>query len=178
MRNNPCRYCILHEKYHNRFQPGESEECCKCKNLAAHRAYLKDQRMYKDGAPITDIKDLLNQKWVMLLGKPKHISFILSMQLMTVMHLLNKRVIHRAVFNECRAAKENKKTLMNGLLSDKEKFFWYTNNKCSKDDQQYKLEIAKTMLTKEKDDNKPFFNVLSPEFCKNCNRLKWVKAKA
>ena len=97
MRKNPCRHCSLHTEYKNRCYHGYSEQCYTCKDLASHKAYLKTRKKYDTGEPITNIRDLLNETWVIWNGRAKHIEVVKSLTLRTVLQLLDKRILKKAV---------------------------------------------------------------------------------
>ena len=97
MRENPCRYCALHTKYKNRYKQGYSKQCYTCENLALHKAYLKTQRKYEAGEPITNIQDLLKETWIIWCGNTKHIEMFKSMPLRTVINFLNSGFFKKAI---------------------------------------------------------------------------------
>lgn len=97
MRENPCRYCVLHIKYKNKYGQGWSKECYTCQNLKSHKEYLKTQRKYEVGELITNIQDLLKETWVMWNGKTKHIEMFKSMPLRTVIGLIDSGSIRKAI---------------------------------------------------------------------------------
>ena len=94
---NPCRYCALHEEYKGRCEPSYQERCKKCENLFKHREYLKSQRKFEVGEPITDLDELLSQTWVMLYDRVKHIKVIKNFQLATIEKFLSSGAFRKAI---------------------------------------------------------------------------------
>ena len=97
MKANPCRYCALHTKYKNKYHQGYSNECYTCKNLAEHKEYLKSQRKFEAGEPITNIQDLLKETWVICYGATKHIEIFKSMPLRVVLGFLSSGHVYKAI---------------------------------------------------------------------------------
>ncbi len=97
MIKNPCRSCSFHTIYRNRHEHGYSKQCSDCKKLPLHKEYLKTQRKYEVGEPITNIQDLINETWVMWYGRTKHVETFKSMQLRTVLYFLNNGSLKKAV---------------------------------------------------------------------------------
>lgn len=102
MKQNPCRYCNFGYKYKNRYGPSYDPECADCQNLKQHREYLKSQRKYEIGEPITRMDVLLEQEYVYCgcADIPKHIEAVKSLQLRIVLDILRKGHFYKAVKKE------------------------------------------------------------------------------
>ena len=94
---NPCRYCALHTVYKGRCEPSYKEQCKNCDNILKHREYLKSQRKFEVGEPITDLDELLSQTWVMFYGRVKHIKVIKNFQLATIEKLIESNAFRKAI---------------------------------------------------------------------------------
>lgn len=102
MRENPCRYCVFGVKYRNTYRPSwVKTECRSCQRLELHQKYLESKRKFDIGEPITNIEDLLNETWVIFLGRTKHIEMFKSMQLRSVMNFLKSGYIKKAIPRVC-----------------------------------------------------------------------------
>lgn len=95
---NPCRYCVaaFHNKRTGHHIPNFTVECQVCENRKEYNRHLESKRKYTDGHPIVSLDELLEQEFVMMHGKPKHISFIQSMTLRTVLLFLRNGSLKRA----------------------------------------------------------------------------------
>lgn len=100
MKQNPCRYCPLSEKIRGKHFPSYKPECKDCENIKAHREYLKNQRKYVEGEPITSLTELLEQEWVMWYHSTKHIETFKSMPLRTVLIFLGNGAFCKAIRKE------------------------------------------------------------------------------
>ena len=78
IKQNPCRYCALAYVHSGRHSPSWRDECAKCENDKKHKEYLKSQRKFVEGEPITTLSELLEQEWVMWYHNLKHIEVIKS----------------------------------------------------------------------------------------------------
>lgn len=102
MKQNPCRYCHFGYKYKNRYGPSYEPECGDCQKLKQHREYLKSQRKYEIGEPISQIDVLLEQEYVYC-GRadiPRHIESVKSWQLRSVLEILREGHFYKAVKKE------------------------------------------------------------------------------
>ena len=97
MKANPCRYCALHTVYKGRCEPSYQEQCKKCENLFKHKEYLKSQRKFEVGEPITDLDELLSQTWVMLYDRVNHIKVIKNFQLANIEKFLANGAFRKAI---------------------------------------------------------------------------------
>ena len=77
-----------------------------CKNLTEHKEYLKAQRKFIEGEPITDLSELLEQEWVMWHHRPKHIEVIKHTQICIVLKWLEIGAFSKAIRKECGARNE------------------------------------------------------------------------
>ena len=100
MKQNPCRYCVLAVVHNGRHSPKWSAECMDCKKLTEHKEYLKAQRKFVEGEPITDLSELLEQEWVMWYHQTKHIEVFKSMQIRIVLRWLEMGVFRKAIRRE------------------------------------------------------------------------------
>lgn len=100
MKQNPCIYCALAVEHNGRYSPKWSAECMDCKNLTEHKEYLKAQRKFVEGEPITDLFELLEQEWVMWAHQAKHIEVIKHAQLSTVLGWLEIGAFRKAIRKE------------------------------------------------------------------------------
>ncbi|WP_367567270.1 hypothetical protein [Lacrimispora sp.] len=106
MKQNPCRYCALSWENKGRHLPSQFDQhCAECENIKKHKEYLKSKRLFKEGAPITSLDELLKQEWVMWYHQTRHIEVIRHAQLATIMNWLNRGAFHMAVRKE---SEENK----------------------------------------------------------------------
>lgn len=102
MRQNPCRYCALSMlDVRGIYRPSVFEEKCdNCENLNKHLEYLKKNRKFEEGEPITSLEELLKQEWVMWYHSTKHIEVIKNTQLSTVLEWLDNGAFHKAIRKE------------------------------------------------------------------------------
>lgn len=100
MKQNPCRYCALSDEYDGRHTPSDDIKCVGCKNLKKHKEYLKSQRKFVEGDPITDLSELLEQEWVMWYHQTKHIEVFKSMQIRIVLRWLEMGAFRKAIRKE------------------------------------------------------------------------------
>ncbi len=67
-------------------------------------AKKKDKRMFREGRPIRSMNELVKLtdagEWVMLLGKPKHHGWIISMTFRTLRYFLARKTLRLAVRNQ------------------------------------------------------------------------------
>ena len=59
--------------------------------------YLKNNRKFEEGEPITSLEELLKQEWVMWYHSAKHIEVIKHNQLSTVLKWLDNGAFHKAI---------------------------------------------------------------------------------
>lgn len=100
MKQNPCRYCSLAVNVNGRHYScilGKSGECDYGKQ---HMEYLKKNRKFEEGEPITSLEELLKQEWVMWYHSTKHIEVIKHTQLSTVLKWLDNGAFHKAIRKE------------------------------------------------------------------------------
>ena len=100
MKQNPCRYCALAYVHKGRHSPGWDGKCKECQNIKSHREYLKSQRKFTEGEPLTTLDELLEQEWVMWYHGLKHIEAIKSMPIRTVLNWLEVGVFRKAIRKE------------------------------------------------------------------------------
>lgn len=100
MRQNPCRYCALSVETRYGHRPSYFNNCLDCENRKKHEEYLKSQRKFIEGEPITDLTELLQQEWVMWHHRAKHIEVFKSMQLRGVLWFLEIGAFRKAVRKE------------------------------------------------------------------------------
>ena len=62
MKQNPCRHCDLAFVHNGRHSPSWNGKCKECQNIKEHRKYLKSQRKFIEGEPITTLDELLKQE--------------------------------------------------------------------------------------------------------------------
>lgn len=90
-------------EFKGRHDPGiERSECQRCENLKKHREYLKSQRKYEIGEPITDFQELMQQTWIFcgFSDRPMHIEAIKSWQARIVLDVLERGKFYKAVRKE------------------------------------------------------------------------------
>ena len=101
MRQNPCRYCSSSVEVNGKHYPScSSEKCCECSYRKQHMEYLKKNRKFEEGEPITSLEELLKQEWVMWYHSTKHIKVIKHTQLSTVLEWLDNGAFHKAIRKE------------------------------------------------------------------------------
>ena len=100
MKQNPCRYCALSTEISGKYYSSHLEQCRDCENLKKHKEYLKSQRKFVEGDPITDLSELLEQEWVMWYHQTKHIEVFKSMQIRIVLRWLEIGAFRKAVRKE------------------------------------------------------------------------------
>ncbi len=101
MKQNPCRYCSLSVKVNGKHYPScFSEKCCECDYRKQHLEYLKKNRKFEEGEPITSLEELLKQEWVMWYHNTKHIEVIKYNQLSTVLKWLDNGAFRKAIRKE------------------------------------------------------------------------------
>ena len=100
MKQNPCRYCALSTEIFGKHYSSYLEQCRDCENLKKHKEYLKANRKFVDGEPITDLNELLQQEWVMWHHQTKHIEVIKHTQLSTVLGWLEIGAFRKAIRKE------------------------------------------------------------------------------
>ena len=100
MKQNPCIYCALATKTRYGHKPSHDNECVDCINSKKHEEYLKEQRKFFEGEPITDLSELLEQEWVMWYHQTKHIEVIKSTQLRRVLRWLEIGAFRKAIKKE------------------------------------------------------------------------------
>ena len=71
-----------------------------CENHINHMEYLKEQRKFFEGEPITDLTELLQQEWVMWYHQTKHIEVFKSMQIRIVLRWLEMGAFRKAIKKE------------------------------------------------------------------------------
>ena len=96
MRQNPCRYCSSSVDIKGKHFASFSEKCWECDYME----YLKKNRKFEEGEPITSLEELLKQEWVMLYHSTKHIEVIKHTQLSTVLKWLENGAFHKAIRKE------------------------------------------------------------------------------
>ena len=97
MKQNPCRYCALSWEHKGKHNPSYEKQCRECENLKKHKDYLKSQRKFIEGEPITSLDELLQQEWVMWYHNTKHIEVIKHTQLVTVLKWLENGAFRKAI---------------------------------------------------------------------------------
>lgn len=65
--------------------------------LNKHNEKLEKRRKYKQGDAITSIDELLQQEWVFVFGKPRHIEFVKSLQFRNILDLIERKNIWKAI---------------------------------------------------------------------------------
>ena len=100
MKQNPCRYCALSTEISGKYYSSHLEQCRDCENLKKHKEYLKSQRKFVEGDPITDLSELLEQEWVMWYHRPRHIEVIKHTQLSAVLGWLEIGAFRKAIRKE------------------------------------------------------------------------------
>lgn len=65
--------------------------------LNKHEKKLEKRRKYKCGDLITSIDELLSQEFVFVLGGIKHIEFVKSLQFRSVIDLIDRKSIWKAI---------------------------------------------------------------------------------
>lgn len=101
MKQNPCRYCSSSVEVNGKHYPSYiSEKCCECDYRKQHLEYLKKNRKFEEGEPITSLEELLKQEWVMLYHNTKHIEVIKHTQLSIVLKRLGNGDFHKAIRKE------------------------------------------------------------------------------
>lgn len=100
MSKNPCKNCEYAFNNLGKMVPSYYIACRNCQKRKAHEEYLASKRKYEKGDPITTFNELLQQKWVMLYGKTKHITVIKNMQLATVEMFMSHGAICKAIKKE------------------------------------------------------------------------------
>lgn len=100
MRQNPCRYCVNSVNYRERHFPSHDAKCVRCEHFKEHKEYLRSQRKFTEGVPITSIDELLQQEWVMWYHQTKHIEVFKNMQLRSVILFLERGAFHKAIRRE------------------------------------------------------------------------------
>lgn len=99
---NPCRYCassFLDERTGHRI-PSFKPECKHCVWRGEHEQYLQSKRKFIPGELVDNINTLLDQEWIMLAGRIKHIEAIKSMPVRTVLMFLDNKVFAKAIRKE------------------------------------------------------------------------------
>lgn len=101
MRQNPCRYCSSSVEVNGKHYPScFSEKCCGYDYRKQHMEYLKKNRKFEKGEPITILEELLKHEWVMWYHSTKHIEVIKHTQLSTVLKWLDNGAFHKAIRKE------------------------------------------------------------------------------
>lgn len=100
MRQNPCRYCSSSVDIKGKHFASFSEKCWECDYKKKHMEYLKKNRKFEEGEPITSLEELLKQEWVMWYHNTKHIEVIKHTQLSTVLKWLKNGAFHKAIRKE------------------------------------------------------------------------------
>ena len=100
MKQNPCRYCALSTEVFGKYYSSHLEQCRECENLKKHKEYLKSNRKFVEGEPITNLTELLQQEWVMWYHRPKHIEVIKHTRLITVLKWLEIGAFRKAIRKE------------------------------------------------------------------------------
>ena len=100
MKQNPCRYCALAYVHNGRHSPSWNDKCAECQNIKNHREYLKSQRKFVEGEPITTLEELLKQEWVMWYHPSKHIEVIKSTNIRTVPRWMEIGAFRKAIRNQ------------------------------------------------------------------------------
>lgn len=97
MRPNPCYDCEESVVWQNRHYPRHIALCKLCKKRMKYEADLQSKRKYEAGDPIGTLGDLLEQKWVIWNGSTKNIEIVKSLQLRTVLQLLERGMFKKAI---------------------------------------------------------------------------------
>ena len=100
MKQNPCRHCALSIEIRGHYCRGFAKECADCENRKKHEEYLKSQRKFEPGEPITDISELLEQTFVFWYHNIKHIEIFKSMPLRLVLKYLENGAFKKAIKKE------------------------------------------------------------------------------
>lgn len=100
MKQNPCRYCALSTEVYGKYYSSHLEQCRECENLKKHKEYLKSNRKFVEGEPITNLTELLQQEWVMWYHQTKHIEVFKSMQIRIVLRWLEMGAFRKAIRKE------------------------------------------------------------------------------
>lgn len=97
MRPNPCYDCDKSVVWQNRHYPKHMSFCKSCKKRMKYEADLQSKRKYEAGDPIVSLDELLKQKWVIWNGSTKNIEIVKSLQLRTVLQLLGRGALKKAI---------------------------------------------------------------------------------
>lgn len=100
MKQNQCRYCALAYVHKGRHSPSWDGKCKECQNIKSHREYLKSQRKFVEGDPITTLDELLEQEWVMWYHNSRHIEAIKSTPIRTVLNWIAAGALRKAIRKE------------------------------------------------------------------------------
>lgn len=100
MKHNPCRYCGTAHVYKKKHLPSFADECRSCKKRKEHEEYLKSERKFESGEPITDLQTLLSQEWVIWFGQTKNVEIFRSMTVRTVEMFLKSGAFKKAIRKE------------------------------------------------------------------------------
>ena len=97
MRPNPCYDCDKSVVWQNRHYPKHMSFCKSCKKRMKYEADLQSKRKYEAGDLIVSLDELLKQKWVIWNGSTKNIEIVKSLQLRTVLQLLERGMFKKAI---------------------------------------------------------------------------------
>lgn len=97
MRPNPCYDCDKSVVWQNRHYPKHMSFCKSCKKRMKYEADLQSKRKYEAGDPIVSVDELLKQKLVIWNGSTKNIEIVKSLQLRTVLQLLERGMFKKAI---------------------------------------------------------------------------------
>ncbi len=104
MKKPDCKQCL-----HDRFVPQNPNyyeprsifaDCDKCSRMEKYQESLEKNRLFTEGETITSMNVLLEQEWVLVSGRGKHIKAIRNMQLETVLRWLNNGFFKIAIRKE------------------------------------------------------------------------------
>ena len=97
MRPNPCYDCDKSVVWQNRHYTKHMSFCKSCKKRMKYEADLQSKRKYEAGDPIVSLDELIKQKWVIWNGSTKNIEIVKSLQLRTVLQLLERGMFKKAI---------------------------------------------------------------------------------
>ena len=93
-----CAKC--RKENHDDFLHSIFARCNDCEPMKKYKAYLENKRLFIEGAAILSVVELLEQEWVLVNGRGKHIKAILNMQLGTVLRWLQTSTFKIAIRKE------------------------------------------------------------------------------
>ena len=95
MKKPDCKKC--REENGHELPENSYANCMECERMKKYQAYLKGKRLFNQGDTINSINELLDQEWVLVFGRGKHIKAIMNMSLRTVLNFLERGNFRRAI---------------------------------------------------------------------------------